>query len=326
MIKIEIDEERCSGCNFCVDFCPTSVFDAVEVNGRQVAHAARTEDCWACMACVGQCPEKAITVTQSLPSKKYVDDENEVPFTPLDEKEKKTYADLSASLERVLKLRWRPVAVTLIPRGQPLPHVPVPGTRLRYCQSLMIARRGKSLLMPPEYHACADGTSILGLTEIPPKLATGDVYIKLGKVTSIEAARRLVAERISLPARSVRATLVTPLAEAVMKPDVVVVIAPPESMMWLCLAATYDTGRRLTFKMGCYNAQCLETTLYPYTSGEINASLGCYGCRAISDIGEDMMFMGIPTVRLASLVDGLEYLGQKAIPDSRAKIYLPPLV
>jgi uncharacterized protein (DUF169 family) len=74
--------------------------------------------------------------------------------------------------------------------------------------------------------------------------------------------------------------------------------------------------------MGSYNAQCLETTLFPYTTGEINASLGCYGSRAISDLTEDMMLMGIPVAKLASVVDGVEHLGKKAIPDSRAKIYL----
>ena len=111
-----------------------------------------------------------------------------------------------------------------------------------------------------------------------------------------------------------------------MKPDVVVVMAPPESMMWLCLASTFYTGKRLTFKMSSYNAQCVETTLFPYTTGEINMSLGCYGCRASSDISDDIMFMGIPLSQLPSLVEGLERLGKKAIPDSRAKIYLPPLV
>ena len=78
--------------------------------------------------------------------------------------------------------------------------------------------------------------------------------------------------------------------------------------------------------MSSYNAQCVETTLFPYTTGEINMSLGCYGCRATSDIGDDIMFMGIPLSQLPSLVEGLERLGKKAIPDSRAKIYLPPLV
>ena len=74
------------------------------------------------------------------------------------------------------------------------------------------------------------------------------------------------------------------------------------------------------------SATGVETTLFPYTTGEINMSLGCYGCRATSDIGDDIMFMGIPLSQLPSLVEGLERLGKKAIPDSRAKIYLPPLV
>jgi uncharacterized protein (DUF169 family) len=56
-----------------------------------------------------------------------------------------------------------------------------------------------------------------------------------------------------------------------------------------------------------------------------NTSLGCYGCRAISDIGEDIMFMGIPMAKMPTVIEGLQYLGKKAIPDARAKIYLPPL-
>lgn len=325
MVRIEVDEERCNGCNFCVEFCPMSVFELVEANGKNVARATRPEECWACNACMGQCSQHAIAVLQEPSEARYLDKENKAPFIPLSADESRAYVSYAESLERVLKLRWKPVAITLIPQGVPLPHVPTPRVKLRYCQSLLIARRGRSLLMTAEFHSCADGTSILGLTEIPPKLASGDVYIKLGKMATIEAARQAVSERITLPEKSIKATLVTPLAEAVMKPDVVAVMAPPESMMWLCMASTFYTGKRHTFKMSSYNAQCVETTLFPYTTGEINMSLGCYGCRAVSDIGDDIMFMGIPLPKLPSLVDGLERLGKKAIPDSRSKIYLPPM-
>jgi len=324
-VRIEVDEERCNGCNFCVEFCPTSVFELVKANGKDVARATRPDECWACNACMPQCSQQAITVRQDLSPAKFLDKENKAPFTPLSADERRTYASYAESLERVLKLRWEPVAITLIPNGVPLPHVPTPRLKLRYCQSLTIARRGRSLLMTAEYHSCADGSSILGLTGIPPKLASGDVYIKLGKVASVEAAKQMVLERPTLPEKSIKATLVTPLAEAVMKPDVVAVMAPPESMMWLCLASTFYTGKRHTFKMSSYNAQCAETTLFPYITGEINMSLGCYGCRAVSDISDDIMFMGIPLPKLAPLVDGLERLGKKAIPDARFKIYLPPL-
>ena len=39
-------------------------------------------------------------------------------------------------------------------------------------------------------------------------------------------------------------------------------------------------------------------------------------------MGDDLLFMGIPIAQLPGIVRGLEALGKKAIPDSRAKIYL----
>ncbi|GAB6909236.1 hypothetical protein JCM12296A_50770 [Desulfosarcina cetonica] len=149
--------------------------------------------------------------------------------------------------------------------------------------------------------------------------------MQLGKLATQEAASQMVAERPRIAEDSIQATLVAPLDEAVMMPDVVVIMAPPESMMWLCMASTYYTGRRMTFRMSSYNAQCVESTLYPYTTGEMNTSLGCYGCRAISDIGEDTMFLGIPMRKMPTIVEGLKQLGRRAIPDCRAKIYLQPI-
>jgi uncharacterized protein (DUF169 family)/NAD-dependent dihydropyrimidine dehydrogenase PreA subunit len=326
MIDIEINEQRCSGCKLCVELCPMSVLEFEKINGKGLPRAVHPEACWACMTCSGKCPEAAIAIRQGDPPKQYIDDENKTSFVPLTEEDVRIYAHYAETLERVLKLRWKPVAVTLIPKGEPMPHVPVPRVRLRYCQSLIMARRGKSMLMPPWSHACPDGTSILGLAKIPPKLASGEIYVQLGKLATREAAAQMVKERPTLPEESMAATLVTPLENAVMKPDVVVIMAPPETMMWLCMSSTYYTGKRMSFQMSSYNAQCVESTLYPYTTGEMNTSLGCYGCRAISDLGEDIMFMGIPLAKMPSLLEGLEYLGRKAIPDARSKVYLPPFI
>jgi uncharacterized protein (DUF169 family) len=244
---------------------------------------------------------------------------------PLTEEQQANYTFWSETLIQVLQLRWSPVAINLIPAGNKLPDVPQPREKLRYCQSLMAARRGKTFLMPARCHACPDGTTILGLTEIPAKLASGELYIRFGKLATLEAARQMVAERPQLEPRSIQATMVAPLAQSILPPDVIAVIAQPEQMMWLCMAASFYTGKRFEFKVSGYNAQCVETTLIPYTTGRINISLGCYGCRASSDIGDDLMFMGIPAAQMPELIRGLKALGKKAIPDSRAKIYLPPL-
>ena len=323
MPAITIDSERCSGCGFCEAFCPVSVFEMREADGRAVPVAARPRDCWACATCVGQCPEDAISVVEEPGG---ADDWGSLGRAEqLPEDVAATYCAWSESLSLTLRLRWSPVAVSLIPNGEPLPDVPVPRQRLRYCQALMAARRGGSFLMPAKCHACPDGTAILGLTEIPPKLASGELYLLFEKLGSVEAAQRMIAERPHLEPRSVAATLVAPLKKAAYPADVVAIIAQPEQVMWLSMSTSFFTGERFEFHMSGYNAQCVETTLYPYTTGRPNASLGCYGCRASSDVSDDLMFLGIPVARMPEVIAGLESLGEKAIPDSRAKIYLPPL-
>ena len=319
--SVSIEGQRCTNCALCVAFCPVEVFeDHPEGVTPRVAHP---ELCWGCETCVGQCPESAVRVIPEGGVDPFV---SRARRESLPVKQRELYRVWTETLKRILGLRWEPVAVTLIPAGDPLPDVPVPQERLRYCQSLMAARRGRSIMLPANRHACPDGTAILGLTELPPKLASGELYRLFHKLDSVEAAKHMVSERPHLKSRSIDATIVTPLAESVVEPQVIVVFAQPEQVMWLCMSAAYYTGHRFDFHASGYNAQCVETTLIPYVSGEPNISFGCYGCRASSDVSDDIMFMGIPVQLMPTVINGLNELGKKAIVQSRRKIYLPPLV
>jgi uncharacterized protein (DUF169 family)/NAD-dependent dihydropyrimidine dehydrogenase PreA subunit len=326
MPEIQIDASCCTGCGQCVDFCPFEVLELVSEEGagsRLIASPVRQEKCSMCDTCVGQCPAGAIRIVESEAEAEALGQKMAVRAAPIEDDERFRYEEWHEALSRILSLRWNPVAVSLIPADAPMPDVPFPPAKLRHCQSIMAARRGYSLLMTPHCHACPDGTHILGMTEIPPKLASGELYIRFGKLCSIEAARQMVKERPCLPGRSIGATLVAPLKDAVHTPDVIVVVANPEQLMWLCMAASYYSGQRFEFKVSGYNALCVETTVIPFTTGRINISLGCYGCRGASDISDDLMFMGIPLADMPKVIEGLGELSKKAIPDSRAKIYLP---
>jgi uncharacterized protein (DUF169 family)/NAD-dependent dihydropyrimidine dehydrogenase PreA subunit len=322
MPEVKIEHSRCTGCGYCVDFCPVEVFDLVAVDERKIAQATREELCWACDTCVGQCPQNAIRIVEHLDELKADKAETCAPALPVEEN--LLYAEWQQVITETLRLRWSPVAISLIPQGEVLPDVPQPRVKMRHCQALMAARRGKSLLMPAKCHACPDGTHILGLTEIPPKLASGELYLHFKKLASIEAAKQMVAERPRLDERSMRATLVSPLKDAQRTPDVIAIIGQPEQLMWLCMSSSFYSGKRSSFQVSGYNAQCVETTLIPYIQKDFNISLGCYGCRASSDISDDLMFMGIPREQMPELIKGLKQLGQKAITDSRNKVYLPP--
>jgi 2-oxoglutarate ferredoxin oxidoreductase subunit delta len=61
MVKIVIDNDKCTGCGTCVDTCPVGVFELKE-NKKSVP--VKPEECLVCRACEVQCPEGAIQVIE----------------------------------------------------------------------------------------------------------------------------------------------------------------------------------------------------------------------------------------------------------------------
>lgn len=320
--RIINDPHRCVQCGLCVAFCPC---DVLEESEEGYPFAAHPENCVGCTTCSGNCPKRALLV-EAPAGATYDPFADEPRAEPIARELHEQYAEWQRVIMEKLDLRWQPVAVSLIDKDELLPDVPMPSENQRFCQAMMAARRGASILMPPHRHSCPDGTSIFGMTGVPEKLATGEIYVLFHKVVNAEAAARMVAERPTLPPKSRRATYVAPLAKTVREPEVVVFTGTPEQMMWLSMSMSYYSGHRHDFHASGFNSMCVEAVLLPMANDEPNITFGCYGCRAATDVGEDMMFMGVPTHLLPTIVQGATELAKKAIPDSRNKIYVPPIM
>lgn len=59
MLRLEVRDQACRGCQMCVDICPTKVFDFDADAKRPTIRDAR--DCIACLSCAFLCPSGAIT-------------------------------------------------------------------------------------------------------------------------------------------------------------------------------------------------------------------------------------------------------------------------
>ncbi len=59
MLRIEIHDKACRGCQMCVDICPTDVFAFDDMTMK--ASVKTVEDCIACLSCSYLCPSHAIT-------------------------------------------------------------------------------------------------------------------------------------------------------------------------------------------------------------------------------------------------------------------------
>lgn len=64
--QVFIDEERCKGCGFCVEFCPTEVLKMsteLSPKGYNLAVVEDESKCLACGFCAVICPEFAIRIS-----------------------------------------------------------------------------------------------------------------------------------------------------------------------------------------------------------------------------------------------------------------------
>lgn len=230
------------------------------------------------------------------------------------------YTQLAEKLVKLLDLRYEPVAVKVVKKGESVPEgYQEPEKNLRHCQSIMKARKGESFIIPAGKHACVVGASGLGLIPTPPKVTSGEFHHNLGMFNSVEAAAEMIAKRPVFEPESRIATIVGPLKDAKVDPDVVILVDKPETIYWIIPASTYCKGGRVNFSSAAFQATCADATILPSLTGEINLSLGCFGCRKATDIENDEMLIGIPFNKLEDIVNSLEKLYDGPMPKARHK-------
>jgi NAD-dependent dihydropyrimidine dehydrogenase PreA subunit len=59
-MKVNVDEEKCTGCRHCYEVCPLDVYSWDEDEGKPVV--AYEDECQMCFICQEECPAEAVKI------------------------------------------------------------------------------------------------------------------------------------------------------------------------------------------------------------------------------------------------------------------------
>jgi len=190
----------------------------------------------------------------------------------------------------------------------------------RYCQALMLARRGQKVFLDGEGMACPAAAAAFGFRPLPEGLRSGKGLVGFGIVADPLVGREMFARMPHLEAGRIHHLELFPLDGADAVPQVIVVEGEVEKLMWLVLGYLHATGgARVQATTAVLQATCVDGTIIPYLEGRLNFGFGCYGCRDATDLADGESIIGFPASFLAPIVAHLEYLGAKALPAARGK-------
>jgi uncharacterized protein (DUF169 family) len=233
--------------------------------------------------------------------------------------------DYSVKLAGLLRLETPALGVKFVQPDEPASGVWSSDRKLRFCQSLMLARKGETMILAADNITCPAAASAFGLKPLPEKLKTGEMMFGMGLFNNPEAAAKTISLMPRLDQGRFSGVLIGPLDKFDSLPDVVIIEAEPEKLMWVALADISETGGRHTLETGVFQATCVDAAVVPFIKQKLNFNLGCYGCRDATDITPGETVLGFPASSLDRIIDALENLAQKAVPRSRSKAALRAL-
>jgi uncharacterized protein (DUF169 family) len=190
----------------------------------------------------------------------------------------------------------------------------------------MRARHGDHVLVDASTISCPAAARAFGFRPLPEPLKTGKGLMGFG-ITADESVGRMMFEKMPVLGMGAIAQLdVFPLDKAVDVPDIVVVEDEVEKLMWIILSYMHAKGgERVNASTAVLQATCVDSTVIPFLEQRLNFGLGCYGCRDATDIGHNETVIGFPVSFLPAIVEHLEHLNKKALPQSRGKHALAAL-
>lgn len=220
----------------------------------------------------------------------------------------------------ILGLKGSPVGINFLLKDEDFPTDAEVLKKHRYCQALMKANKGSSVVLTGEEISCPAAASAFGFRPLPQSLKSGKGLVGFGIVSDHEIGKKMFEGMLRLDENKIKGIHLYPLEKASEIPDIIIVEDDPEKLMWIALAYLHaNGGERIESTTAILQATCVDSTIIPFLKNRMNLTYGCYGCRDATDLSENEAIIGFPGSYLPPIMEHLEYLKEKAIPRSRDK-------
>ena len=198
------------------------------------------------------------------------------------------YRAIERQLTEALGLQRRPVAVAF--RSTPPAGIPkFTGTEPSGCSFWRLAAAERTFYtVPADHRNCPIGSYTHNMP-LPPERA-GELTQTLGLMTELGYLKMEEVPGIPRLAQSPGVVIYSPLSDAPVDPDVVLVAGRPGRVMLLQEAALRAGIAALAPLLGRPTCMALPASI---AQGVI-ASTGCVGNRVYTDLGEDELYVMIP--------------------------------
>lgn len=214
------------------------------------------------------------------------------------------YEILESRLRAVLQPTRRPVAISFL--DSPPASVPrLSGQQPSGCSFWRLAADGRSFYtVPSDHYNCPIGCYTHNIS-LPPErehelMGTVSLMVQIGYLKEEEVPG------ITRLSKSPAVTVYAPLGDAVVTPDVVLVVGQPGRLMLLQEAAQSAGAGVQSTLFGRPTCMALPLAM---TQG-MTSSTGCIGNRVYTDIGDDELYMAIPGRDLEKIAGALDAIAQ----------------
>jgi uncharacterized protein (DUF169 family) len=208
------------------------------------------------------------------------------------------FQTISNDLVKSLNLQYEPAGVTIYKEPDALPGgIQFTEKELKsYCQAVILAGEGETLLLEKDKMGCKLGTSVLGFEDEMEAFLDDGVLEKygVGLFETEEASAETILKSTYLKKGVTRAAFVAPLPAFNETPQVVIFTANSEQTMWLLYAVNYEKGGKMELpQSGGALGGCSDITALPLLTGKPNITFLGLGCRMKSAVDSCHLMMGI---------------------------------